>query len=446
MARRPRTVFLAVLGVSVVAGTFLYLSTRTTWRTASAAEIRAEIDPSLLEPVTIDPKALDRYNRVEAAARGLEGEWNAHASLISLTARDLVKVDEIERILNEGSLQKPLPSWSVNLSNRSSRFTVAVRILSRVAAVEADAGRTDSAAHLFRIALRLAFGFADHLSYREDAIVRDHRVGIVFEPLYPRMGKFDDRQLETLADAIPPAPLVDEGLKRAVRAEFQNLWLPLLPDPVAWSEEMRGKLAPEFENSFAAHLAEKNRIGSYDAIETARQMNRNLLEIMANAGRRQVEQVDASEQRIRFLQILLPRDQSRGARGAWIPVRNLQYRVRMARTPNSFAHLEILPLLLGQGELMKGARLGRTTREGIRTLLALHRYRHHHGTPAPNLESLVREKLLPALPIDFRGKGNLHYNAARHRLWSAGENAVDDGGFATKFNDPTTLDQVWETP
>lgn len=63
MASRGRIVFFSVLGCSAALGTLSYLRLQPRWKTATEAEIRAVIDPSLLVVDPLDPAELHRYER-----------------------------------------------------------------------------------------------------------------------------------------------------------------------------------------------------------------------------------------------------------------------------------------------------------------------------------------------------------------------------------------------
>jgi hypothetical protein len=80
--------------------------------------------------------------------------------------------------------------------------------------------------------------------------------------------------------------------------------------------------------------------------------------------------------------------------------------------------------------------------------LALRRYERRHGRLPERLERLVDAGLLDELPADSYSRTSLLYSRERRRLWSVGENGVDDGGFefdAVEREDDDE-DPVWRLP
>ena len=88
----------------------------------------------------------------------------------------------------------------------------------------------------------------------------------------------------------------------------------------------------------------------------------------------------------------------------------------------------------------------RTDRRLAAATLAVRRYAlDHGGALPPTLDALV-PAYLPRVPIDpMAAGGDLRYDAARGLLWSAGEDATDDGGDATTRPDVRRLrDPRWD--
>jgi hypothetical protein len=440
MARRAKTVFFSTLAVATALLSVGYFQTRSTWRTATDAEIRRIVDPSLLAEQKPDPAAQERYER----AIKVLGKLKMPVGYVSARARampDFLRnergaIEELEKILAAGPIARPSAGLNVDVILPSSRLTPGVKIFAEAAQIEANAGRSESAARLFRLCLGLAYAFTGHCEDFSDTLFRDHHAKIVFKVLHPSLEKFDDRQLEQIALAIPSQEVADEDFPRVIRREFQDKIFPLLPDPRLYA----GRMIRE-RTALTADVS-----GSYDALETARFLNDAYLATMANVVRPRHHQYDAYAKRAGFLRITLPTDQTPGARGPWIPVRRLQYRIQMARTPNSFARSALFPIVEIHGHHIASSFWGRTNREAIRTLIALRRYRLRFGASAPLLQTLVRQGLLPAVPIDYWGKAELRYDPHRRRLWSAGEDGLDNGGVDPRFTSPRAADYIWRTP
>jgi len=67
------------------------------------------------------------------------------------------------------------------------------------------------------------------------------------------------------------------------------------------------------------------------------------------------------------------------------------------------------------------------------------------GRPAA-WKDLVTAGLLPAPPADPFAKGPLHFDLVKPRIWSVGENAVDDGGDGNGENVGRPADLTWPAP
>lgn len=443
MAQLGKTVFFTVLGLASALGAVGYFQTRATWRTATESELRRVIDPALLVRSKSDPAARDRYDRMVEIVSAMKspagyGMPKKREILSAFLQNEKSRIEALERILAEGPMERPLPSWNPDSFVPSARITIAVKALAWAGTAEAAAGRTESAARLFRLGLLLAFCLDGHHVNTIDMVMQGAHANEVFRALYPLLSKFDEHELQAIAQAIPPAKLIDEDYRRAVRLEFQGLILPALADPRAWNQKATGD--PR------APINTDDLPGSYDAFETARLMSDALVANMANAGTRRPYLNDVYGPRARFLFLTLPTDHSAGAKGLWVPIRKVQYRIQMARTANSFARQNFFPTLENSYAFAESSLRGRTIREAIHTLVALHRYRLRYQTVAPSLDHLVQEKLLTAPPVDYMGRGLINYNAVRKRLWSVGENGKDDGGTDPKLYNLKAPDYIWATP
>jgi hypothetical protein len=88
----------------------------------------------------------------------------------------------------------------------------------------------------------------------------------------------------------------------------------------------------------------------------------------------------------------------------------------------------------------------RTEREATRALLGLLIFERKKGVLPPSLETLVEEKILPSLPFDHFADAPLNYSRERRRIWSVGEDAVDDDGEGDPQARWSGDDAVWEIP
>ncbi len=87
----------------------------------------------------------------------------------------------------------------------------------------------------------------------------------------------------------------------------------------------------------------------------------------------------------------------------------------------------------------------RTEREATRAFLALLIFERRKGQLPPTLSDLVREKILDSVPMDpFCGEP-LHYSREGRRVWSVGDDGVDDHGTSGKLR-WHEKDVVWTIP
>lgn len=82
------------------------------------------------------------------------------------------------------------------------------------------------------------------------------------------------------------------------------------------------------------------------------------------------------------------------------------------------------------------------TRAATATIIGLRLFLLRKGTLPENLDELVAQKILKAVPRDPFSNAAIRYSKEKQLVWSVGEDGVDNGGKASKDNEPGT-DIVW---
>jgi len=89
----------------------------------------------------------------------------------------------------------------------------------------------------------------------------------------------------------------------------------------------------------------------------------------------------------------------------------------------------------------------RARHEATRALLALRIYSLKHKQLPPSLDALVEDKILPSVPRDLFADKPLRYSRDKGIIWSVGPNEVDEGGDKIDQGDSKgPRDIVWEIP
>lgn len=449
MRRKPIILF-AVLSSLIVGG---YLLLRPNWKTATDAELRAVVDPALLEPVPSDPVAQRRYGRLLGILQPTLAASNEAlppgARPGSPEADHFIRhegpaLKNLDALLREGPLEAP--HASPFRLGQSAPGMIRGRVLDLT--VEGSRlvrkGRPRKGTNLLLLALRLArhveAGKRGVIAYDHSTInVTDATRSIIdCLPLLP------ESELARIVPHFPATCRGDDWLQKAIRLDFQREVLPMVADPKAW-------IQGEFLNDLDYTLTSLARTGavdqaaivvdSYDAIATVREANRLFSSAHRNATRPlPIREPNGLAPLLAALRALPP-NTAAGHKGWGYRWNLFLTRNAMRRSPNSYGiqlaakHFTLVSFCLNEIDLR------RTEEEAARTLLALRRYRLRFGASAPSLNALVEKSLLTKLPVDanaFRTTP-LRYSVKAQKLWGVGMNGKDDGGA-----DPA--DKVYKTP
>ncbi|MGV3614939.1 MAG: hypothetical protein ACO1SV_06350 [Fimbriimonas sp.] len=448
---RGKRAFLITIGIAGALLGIAYLQFRPTWRTATEAEVRAVIDPALLAVDPPDPRAQARLKKVEALIKEIDAAAFANdiseAQVSKFLAREEGRLKRLSTLVAEGPLQRPVPVDAPKSFPDFSRQRPLYRALARVGLFEITAGRKSRGLRI----LLLAMGLSNRLRATEDStisgLVATAMDAILHAAVREALPHLGEAELRALAEALPKGSDLDAPLERAMRMEFQTYLLPMLPDPLAWSRREAPNEDPH--RSLAALFSgvdeePSDALGNYDAIQTARDVSRVAGTSLKNVGRRRPDWDLSGEKHADGLIRSLPEDHSAGTSGVERKLKGWVYRWELTRVPNS-AGRRLLGLAFSS-TLSPTSLSRQASIESIHALIALRRYQVRKGTTAPTLDAVVREGLLPALPIDPFSRGSLRYDPAKKRIWSLGNNGVDDGGNAFRMATPAEPDIVWTTP
>ncbi len=237
-----------------------------------------------------------------------------------------------------------------------------------------------------------------------------------------KSGKLSQGELRQILDAAPSLDDEVAVLERCAISGFQAELLPLLPN-------LSG-----IEGSATGAEDTPRLAGQYDAIETAKVLNKLMVTRLENC-RRPLSKFDPSGDTLAAAYSqdlpddsfqLLDDSPEKQARQFW-------YDVQMNRLPNSLGRVFFIHSF-GKSLLQASAKM-RTHREALRAFIALNAYELRHKALPAKLDALVSDGLVKRVPWDYMVDKPLRYNASTRKVWSVGRDQIDGGGsFAIDFN------------
>ncbi|MGV3614940.1 MAG: hypothetical protein ACO1SV_06355 [Fimbriimonas sp.] len=446
--------FVITVGVSGALLGTAFLGFRTTWRTATEAEVRAAIAPELLAVDQADLQAqdrLDRLNRIAARMdfRELFVRVEPDAEVLDrFLKREDQNIREVRALVAEGPFQrdakpaKPAPFTEAGTQRHLTRT------LALAGDYEAKAGRPKEAVSL----LLLAYGVVGRLGDARNSVLTSlssyGNETLLYSEIRDTLRFLPESELAVLAAGLQDPPGEREAMRRTIRSEFQSKILPILPDPVAWA---RRQAPGDDPTSLLAGLTTGKRedpssgFGNYDALQTARDASRIYALAMQNADRSGGSQDTRGYIYARELFDSLPvrRPAPKGRFPKYF--NDLRYRLELGRVPNTLGRAILSTHPANRAWILDYQSI-RTAREGLRTLIGLQRFRLKVGRRAASLAEVVESGILPSLPSDPLGSGSLRYDSKKGRLWSVGWDGIDGGGLAKSFGTWVEPDMVWPVP
>jgi len=222
-------------------------------------------------------------------------------------------------------------------------------------------------------------------------------------------------------------PLIDTLLAQCIRTEFQQVILPMLPDPFKDFTDLRQSQDDISQQADPTSLAFKT---TYDAVATSTILGRIYEIEMANALRPLSQFNDAAERIERKAGVGLPSrpplEELSQANRQW---EFLKYRIATYNTKNFYGRL-MISLTHDDRNLVDRSDYCRAMRNAVRILLATRIYRSSHGGSLPKDEHELVPYLgvWPTDPFDGRPFRYSHFHKV---AYSIGRNLKDDGGILT---------------
>jgi len=222
------------------------------------------------------------------------------------------------------------------------------------------------------------------------------------------------------------SPKGDPWLEKAITTEYQEYIVPRLAQPSLFMKDLihHGMGIQDFDSYFEPSPEDYSGLGTFDPDVAIPEIN-HIYNIESTNAMRPLSQEDKSVNKLTsVLQHQLPR--SRGRKGTF---ERTQFRFVMNNMPNSIG--KALTVRFGGQEaqdLLIQSHHWRAINQCNRVLLATRLYRlAHHGDLPLTLAELVPQ-YLPKIPEDPYNAKLLHYDTGRQRVWSVGDNLIDDGG------------------
>lgn len=433
-------------GILLLAGSYLFA--RPTWKTASEAEVRAQLDRELLDFPADIPDARARYDRLTAILDRipLTGviEVTVGKTSTAVHTKGAPHLKAMEALLREGPIQSPASEAKDSAVGKSLQL---VREMTQAAPQEVREGRPESAARLLRLVVLLHNRLMENARTTSDFQFGAARVGLLLRGLEDSLLGLRGDSLARLAAEMPPPRTDDPALLNSIRDDVRTYYIPMVADPVGWSVRDNPERPGQLLGMVLQEDSETIRLrGNFDALETARDLNRALKPWRLNTSRLRDEEDRSGDAFLRSLDRSLPVSTAAGKQGIARQIADWRFSWEMARLPNSFGRR--LLANFSNGAFQAFADTSFRTRvcwEGMRTTIALRRYRLAKETSAPSLQALVDSGFLKKLPFDFFASGPFQYDPSRSVLWSIGSDGRDDGGTAL----PGLMGQndiVWRTP
>lgn len=389
-----------------------------------------------------NPGSLARFRRLMALMQTQRVASGETRGLVRIApASDLT---ELEGILAEGPVERPLPKGSDDLADLYLIRATAKR-LARDADFDLRAGRLDQAARRAKLIVRLNTRTREAVNCLLDqpSIVTLDAVMVgAINRLLPYLNESQMRQILRL---IPREVGEDRTLEQAVRGEVARTFSPLLPDVYGYiGEKNLGEFIGQLKGSIDP--ARDERIGDYDPMATAELVREMAASAIDNARRRRTESDDSAVAHLRLLERSVPRDSFRNEESTMSNMERWTYKVSMRIRPNAFGELIVLGMWPRPTNFAFNAYRMRTEREILRGLLAITAYERHTGHLPKDFDTLVTENYLDALPFDHLGDRPLQYDPKRRIVWSVGRDALDDQGTCVNFENSSEKDWVWRLP
>ena len=332
--------------------------------------------------------------------------------------KDGAKLTLLQRIADSGAIAGTTSDPIASAHRSGPSIEVFERDLSWCARVLAKHGDHASATRL----LILAISLADRSYQSATADVMTNLLAVAGESIalkaidrVAQTNRLTPAEYQMLLAVLTPAPTGDANLSKALRGDFQTVFLRLLIDGAQSPRKLKGDDAP----------------GTFDPVETA-EFQAQITLIAMNNVRRPLSEYDPSGDQIAKRQgdgvppLVSGDDSDEPAAPSPSWWDKLKTRYVMDSGHNTIGRQMIGGMSMAD-DLVKSSCRWRALREAGRVLLAAKIYAAQHGGQLPS-DTRGFVSILGAWPTDpFNGKPML-YNAKLGVVYSVGPNLIDDGG------------------
>ncbi len=407
-------------------------------QTASMEEIRAILPQEILVTASPDPVGEKRYRRLATlCGRTTSKDWSdLFNSKLAPGVREKLAINfwnsnpklmlELDQVLKEGDLRYLDVPHEMNQPAMFSSIKSMTKTLALSSLAYAKEHKYAQSRQMISLALRLS----DSLRNSNGTLIT-YLVAVATEAITSKaifemasLPGIPAEECKGLLDIIPATPIEDSALAPALRTDFQQYVLKVLPDP---REYLKSALQ-DFPITDEEPAKPEPLVGSYDAIETAKLYGKIVQIEQHNAIRTLAEFDPTGSELVEKADKSLPR-----------PVRTdkvddfskqldkIRYRLEMNSRRNSLGKLLLTNVYFGDRTTIEASARWRGYRDVLRILLASKVYRSSHSGKLPKSSSELAS-LLGTWPRDpFNGKP-IVYRADKETAYCVGPDLRDDGG------------------
>jgi len=410
------------------------------FRTASIDEVWAVVPPDLLKREPVDEAAQQRYVELVELIRQLGESSSSERTSAGATtlhskneefwrAKSMIRARMVS-LLKEGPIQCPSGGLEGDITwlPPNSLYWFLSMALSSAKLFAANRNFDDCTLMLIlteRLGERLMDDQGDLEQYAVASAVRLKTAQAINEAICIPGFPLSDCKL--LLNGMTPAPPSDVALTNSLRKDFQTGQLLWLPDPTK-SWKSKNDVAPA---SLIPMAYSEPGLGTYDAIQTAKEVASMVSVAIANA-KKPLSEFDRSAERT------MERETSNLPRQEYVQQNETlrkffarwSYHLSMDITPNSIGRKLLGTLSCISRDVVVESCEWRATQNATRVLLASRIYRAGHGGKLP----ATADGFLPLVgswPQDpFNGKPMI-FDSKQERVYSVGSNLIDDGGIVS---------------
>jgi hypothetical protein len=370
--------------------------------------------PDLVSVPPPSPAAQARYaGLIDCAKTSLKSH-----GLVAKPANPATLI-RIKKILDEGPLQRPLDHPD-NFDDELAPFSRTVSSIAKSATLALQAGQTQECAEDLVLNLRFADAVRQargtNLAYIVMIALDSEAVTSAFQCV--RSGKLSPNELRQILKVVPPETGQDTLLADDTKIEYRRSVIPMMCNV----DQVKKQIVTASDEDDDDNPDQPDLAGSYDAVETARQMAQIYEIDRENALKGWADQNPDAVKIARQARTKIPLSGNPPANGL---VNRWLYRLQMNASPNALGN-ELLASGIGQTPIRRTSIVIATRHEMLRAIIALQIYRESRGNLPNNLQTLVQSGDLKTIPMDWFTAKPLRYDPAKRVVYSEGPSRLDD--------------------